>query len=132
MLGGCVGAEPLEGDEALDAQSEEQSEVQAEPEQTAEAASEMTAWHCINSAACARFEAYGDHLEVSDALGDGHSAVGQISGYGTCWNPNGAGTVVDCNFDTAETTIYFRACTGEYGTKQILSCTPWIQTSAAN
>jgi hypothetical protein len=139
LLGGCIGAEPGEGDEALDAPSEvpaelsepEQMEAQVGPEQTAESASALTAWFCVTGA-CAQFEAYGEHLYVRDTLADGHSAVGQISGYGTCWNHSGAGTTIDCNFDTAESTIYFRACTGEYSTRQILTCTPWIQTSAAN
>jgi hypothetical protein len=86
---------------------------------------------CI-SGACARFEAAGDHLYVKDTLADGHSAVGQIYGYGKCWNHYGVGTTIDCNFNTAERIIQFRACTGEYSTKQILTCSGWIQTSAAN
>lgn len=146
LLGGCVGAEPDEGgggEAALDTQPEvaaevavetsgpAQGEAQGGPELTAKTASTLTAWHCVTGA-CARFEAYGDHLYVADTVADGHSAVGQISGYNACWNRYGAGTTVDCNYDTAEATIFFRVCTGEYSTKKLLSCTGWIKTSAAN
>ena len=139
LLGGCIGAEPGEGDEALDAQSEvpaelsepEQIEAQVGTEQTAESASTLDASFCI-SGACVRFVAYGDHLYVTDNLADGHSAVGQINGYGSCWNHYGAGTTAHCNINTAEGTILLRACTGEYGTKRLLTCSGWIPTSAAN
>ena len=135
MLGGCAGAESIDGDESLDAQSgiqiEESTEVQTEPEMTAEAASAVkTPWVCITGA-CVSFETYGDHLFVWDTVADGHSAVGEISGYGRCWNANGAGTTVDCDFDTAEAAIAFRACTGESGPKQLLTCSPWVWVDAS-
>jgi hypothetical protein len=135
LLGGCVGAEPIEGEEALDTQS------QAE-EGTAEAASAISTTRCITGS-CVTFESYGDHLYVQDTAPDGHSAVGQLwwpngwPGYtfATCWNPNGAGTVKNCNYNYPEgITIYFRSCLGEYGSQTVLdwTCSIWVPASTAN
>lgn len=142
LLGGCVGAEPDEGDEnaetvgapsevATEVSGPAQGDAQGGAELTATPASGVTAWHCV-SGACARFAAYGDHLYVWDTAADGLAAAGQIAGYNTCWNRYGAGTIVDCNYNTAEATIFFRACTGNGAKQKIQSCTGWIKTSAAN
>lgn len=122
LLGGCLDAE--QGEEA------DESAVEAEP--TAESASEVSSpWFCIPGA-CVRFESYGDHLFVNDNSSSYNDAIGQIAGYGTCWNNLGTGSTKDCNFNTAETYVSIRACRGNFNTQQINACGPWFTVSAKN
>lgn len=77
----------------------------------------------------ANFVSYGEHLKVTDALGDGHSAVAMYwleggTGPFHVWNPNGNGTTVDHNMELPEGSwIFYKVCLGEYGPRDVLETT---------
>ncbi|WP_164002975.1 hypothetical protein [Pyxidicoccus caerfyrddinensis] len=91
------------------------------------------------SGARVSFDSYGDHLVVKDVAADGHSAVGVLYSYQTgsyyaCWNPNGSGTVKDCNFNFYEGTwVAFIGCIGEHGSGRLLACSrEWTLATTNN
>jgi hypothetical protein len=84
------------------------------------------------------FTASGDVVSVKDTYSDGHSAVGQVqipsAGiYENLWNPDGTGTTRSKSYGTSVAEgvgIWYRACTGEYGTGEIIRCdTTWYYTT---
>jgi hypothetical protein len=84
------------------------------------------------------FTADGDKVSVKDTYSDGHSAVGQVqipsAGiYENLWNPDGTGTTRSKSYGTSVAEgvgIWYRACTGEYGTGEIIRCdTTWYYTT---
>jgi hypothetical protein len=87
---------------------------------------------CTSGSGCAgrvTFASYGEVFKVYDQAGDGHSAVALYwlpdgSGPHLVWNPNGNGTSVTANLEFAEGSwVTYRACLGEYGTKEVLQST---------
>jgi hypothetical protein len=97
----------------------------AAPTATADS-SQCTPGGCAGKAV---FVSLGEHLQVTDAASDGHSAVAVYwpqggTGPFTVWNHGGQGTTVDGNLDLAEGAwIYYYVCLGEYGTREILTAT---------
>jgi hypothetical protein len=88
-----------------------------------------------------QFESYGDHLYVTDTAPDGHSAVGVILvnvspnqwSSDLCWNSNGNGSTVNCNYNFAEgRAVQFYACIGEKLSKQLLNCGGAASGNTAN
>lgn len=77
----------------------------------------------------AEFVSLGEHLKVTDALGDGHSAVAMYwleggTGPFYVWNSGGNGTTVDHNMELAEGSwIFYKICLGEYGPRDVLEDT---------
>ena len=122
MLGGCVLAEPIEGNEA-------QTEEMTEPEAIAEAESaQLTS---INTyGAYVSFESYGDVMKVLDTEKDGYPAVGEMFWFNQCWNHGGYGTIATCDWDTPEITVKYRACRGNPWTKQVFGCGGWMTVNA--
>lgn len=87
---------------------------------------------CTSGSGCAgrvTFASYGEVFKVYDQLGDGHSAVALYwlpdgSGPHLIWNSGGNGTSVTANLEFAEGSwVTYRACLGEFGTKEILQST---------
>lgn len=82
--------------------------------------------------AAAWFKHDGDVFWSQDTKADGHSAVTRVyvPSVGIAhnlWNPDGYGAARYKAYGTAipeGTVVYYQACIGEYGTKQILECTP--------
>ncbi|MFF9204269.1 hypothetical protein ACF1AE_21110 [Streptomyces sp. NPDC014986] len=82
--------------------------------------------------AAAWFKHDGDVFWSQDTKADGHSAVTRVyvSSVGIAhnlWNPDGNGAARYKSYGTAipeGTTVYYQACIGEHGTKEIISCTP--------
>lgn len=82
--------------------------------------------------AAAWFKADGDVFWSKDTKADGHSAVTRVyvPSVGIAhnlWNPDGYGAARYKSYGTAipeGTVVYYQACIGEYGTKQLLQCTP--------
>ncbi|MCZ0983955.1 hypothetical protein O1L60_45155 [Streptomyces diastatochromogenes] len=78
------------------------------------------------------FKHDGDVFWSADTKADGHSAVTRVyvPSVGIAdnlWNPDGNGAVRYKSYGTAipeGTVVYYQACIGEYGTKQLLQCTP--------
>jgi len=129
MLGGCVGAEPIGGDDALDAPSDAQIEDPVESETIGEAESALGSG-IVTVGAFVTFETYGDVLKVADTKADGYPAVGEIFWYGQCWNTSGNGTTRICDWDTPEITIKYRACRGVLSTKTLFGCSDWKYVDA--
>ncbi|MFE5244984.1 MULTISPECIES: hypothetical protein [unclassified Streptomyces] len=79
----------------------------------------------------AKFFSYGEHFRVTDVASDGHSAVGRWrqtgpdSTYHYCWDADGAnGNYNDCNYALPEGAyVYYEACIGEYGTRDVWTST---------
>ncbi|MFF0588638.1 hypothetical protein ACFYWD_21985 [Streptomyces sp. NPDC003781] len=79
----------------------------------------------------AKFFAYGEHMRVTDVRADNHSAVGRWrqtgpdSQYHYCWDADGANNGYnDCNYALPEGTyVYYQACIGEYGTRDVWTST---------
>ncbi|WP_157417273.1 hypothetical protein [Nocardioides sp. Iso805N] len=72
---------------------------------------------------------FGGKVEAIDECPDGHSAVaewkiGSSGSVSKLWNHSGAGSD-PATKAVSGGTIYYRACTGEYGTKAILQCAAW-------
>lgn len=93
-------------------------------------------WSCAVSSgsASACFTANGDWFEISDLKADGHSAVatwelvrpsdGRIVRWGHIWNTSGVYTTRYKNKDFTEGYIvYWHACVGEWGTKDVIEST---------
>jgi hypothetical protein len=87
---------------------------------------------CTSGSGCAgrvTFQSYGEVFKVYDQLGDGHSAVALYwlpdgSGPHLIWASGGNGTSVTADLEFAEGSwVTYRACLGEYGTKEILQST---------
>lgn len=84
---------------------------------------------CITGA-CSWFDNGGDRVWINDTKADGHSAVTQVYVTGTSiseylWDANGEGTAIYKQYGTAIPEGYvvqYRPCTGEYGTRSILTC----------
>ena len=84
---------------------------------------------CITGA-CSWFENGGDRVWINDTKADGHSAVTQVYVTGTSiseylWDAQGEGTAIYKQYGTAIPEGYvvqYRPCTGEYGTRSILTC----------
>ncbi|MFF2571212.1 hypothetical protein [Streptomyces sp. NPDC058084] len=82
--------------------------------------------------AAASFKQDGDVFWSYDTKADGHSAVTRVyvPSVGIAhnlWNPDGNGAARYKSYGTAipeGTVVYYQACIGEYGTKELLSCTP--------
>jgi hypothetical protein len=80
-------------------------------------------------AAKASFVSLGEHLKVTDAAADGHSAVARYwlqggTGPFLVWNSGGNGTTVDQNLELAEGTwIFYQVCVGEFGTRDVWTST---------
>ena len=82
--------------------------------------------------AAASFKHDGDVFWSYDTKADGHSAVTRVyvPSVGIAhnlWNPDGYGAARYKAYGTAipeGTVVYYQACIGEYGTKELLSCTP--------
>lgn len=80
------------------------------------------------------FIARGEHLKVTDRVGDGHSAVALYwleGGRGPfrVWNHNGHGKTVDHNLDLAEESwIFYQVCLGNYGKRDVFqhTCSPGV------
>ncbi|WCB92460.1 hypothetical protein DSM104299_01156 [Baekduia alba] len=80
--------------------------------------------------ACVWFTNDGDVIHVQDVACDGHSAVAQVQIaslgiYDNLWNSDGCGTIRTYSYGTAVpegTTVYYRPCIGEWGTRTLLSC----------
>lgn len=130
LLFGCGGApedgEPTQGNELLDTQVEPDEGASNTVSAFAVYASSMTG-------AYVTFNSYGEHFIVQDTVRDGLNALAQLSDGSTCWNTGTAGTAVDCDFSFPEgITIYFRACVGEAGPRQIYSCAGWKAANTAN
>jgi hypothetical protein len=81
----------------------------------------------------AKFFAYGEHFRVSDVRADGHAAVGRwrqpgpvdVARYHYCWDADGAlNGYNDCNYALDEGTyVYYEACIGEYGPRDVWEST---------
>lgn len=76
---------------------------------------------------------YSGQAKVADDLVDGHSTLIQWDrGSGTTryslWDHDGAGNgfVYDSVDTSNHSTFRSRLCLGEWGTKDILSCGPWV------
>lgn len=74
------------------------------------------------------FRADGDHIITIDGFADGHRAVTHwetdYGPFGECDNTTGAGSLVDCNYDWAESGhVKIKVCVQE-GSVHI-DCTPW-------
>jgi len=87
---------------------------------------------CTTGSGCAgrvTFQSYGEVFKVYDQLGDGHSAVALYwlpdgSGPHLVWNSGGNGTTATADLEFAEGSwVTYRACLGEYGTKEVLQST---------
>lgn len=82
--------------------------------------------------ASAWFIADGDKVYVKDTAADGHSAVAQVQIpsegiYENLWNPDGSGTTRSKGYGTSVAEgvgIWYRACTGESGTGELVRCDP--------
>lgn len=87
---------------------------------------------CTSGSGCAgrvAFASASDVFTVADQSGDGHSAVALYwlpdgTGPHLVWNPNGNGTTVTADLDLADGGwVTYRACLGEFGSKEILQST---------
>ena len=87
---------------------------------------------CTSGSGCAgrvTFTSLGEIFTVYDQLGDGHSAVALYwlpdgSGPHLVWNSNGNGTSATANLEFPEGDwVTYRACLGEFGTKEVLQDT---------
>ncbi|MFD0683366.1 hypothetical protein [Actinomadura fibrosa] len=81
--------------------------------------------------ATAKFYHDGDKIYIKDNYADGHAAVAEVwaSGYGTShvWATGGSGTSVTQSINYAEgLTVHIKACIGEYGSRDIISCSPEV------
>ncbi|MDC0710244.1 hypothetical protein POL68_17335 [Stigmatella sp. ncwal1] len=97
--------------------------------------SEFKVYVSSHAGAYVTFNSYGDHFVIQDTASDGHSALVQIdaANLSECWNNNGAGTTVDCNRNFTEgINIRFRACVGEYTTKNVIGCSAWKTANTTN
>jgi hypothetical protein len=105
------------------------------------AAASADSERCTSDSGCAgrvTFASYGEVFKVHDQLGDGHSAVALYwlpdgSGPHLIWNSGGNGTTVTANLEFPEGDwVTYRACLGEFGTKEILqnTCGPAITDNA--
>lgn len=80
-------------------------------------------------AARANFVSLGEHLMVTDAVADGHSAVARYwlqggTGPFLVWNSGGQGTTVDANLELAEGSwIFYQVCVGEFGARDVWTST---------
>jgi hypothetical protein len=92
---------------------------------------------CVTGA-CVWFTNDGDVIHVQDTASDGHSAVAQVEVdsvgiYDNLWNPDGYTTIRTYSYGTAVpegSTVYYRACTGEYGSLTLVSCSGWTHGTA--
>jgi hypothetical protein len=96
------------------------------------AAASADSERCTSGSGCAgrvTFTSYGEVFKVYDQLGDGHSAVALYwlpdgTGPHLIWNSGGNGTSVTANLEFPEGDwVTYRACLGEFGTKEILQDT---------
>lgn len=87
---------------------------------------------CTSGSGCAgrvTFASLGEVFTVYDQAGDGHSAVALYwlpdgTGPHLIWNHSGTGTSVPADLELAEGSwVTYRACLGEYGTKEITQST---------
>ncbi|MFZ3475369.1 hypothetical protein ACODT3_42305 [Streptomyces sp. 4.24] len=89
--------------------------------------------------AAAWFKHDGDVFWSRDLKADGHSAVTRVyvPSVGIAhnlWNSDGSGSTRSQIYGESipeGAVVYYQACIGEYGTKEIISCTPgWGQAVA--
>lgn len=89
--------------------------------------------------AAAWFKHDGDVIWSRDLKADGHSAVVRVyvpsAGIAqNLWNSNGSGSTRSQIYGEAipeGSVVYYQACIGEYGTKEIIACTPGWASAVA-